>query len=73
MVWSEILEYLPSALCAFVSIIAFVVNGFKTGSIKKSIESLCPSFEPLESLSKRVDELEKNVNALLSALQEVKK
>lgn len=69
---SNFLDYLPSVLCSVVSIIAFVASVFKTGSIKKSIESLCPSFEPLEILSKRVDELEKNVNALLSALSEVK-
>ena len=73
MNWNMLLQYLPDFLCIVVCLVGCISSGRKTGTMKKMLESLCPSVEPVQALELRVNDLEKKLDALLAALEEVKK
>lgn len=57
MSWDIVKQYLPDTICVIVCLVGCICGGVKTDRLKRVVEGLCPSVEPLSKLSLRVDEL----------------
>lgn len=58
MNWSELMQYLPEGLCFLVCLCGCVCTFLRTGSMKKMLQTFCPSSQPVQELQSRVDDLE---------------
>lgn len=69
MNWDIVLQYLPDGLCFLLCFFGCLCNWVRTGSMKKLLQSLCPSSEPLKELEARVDELECKLDDISHAIE----
>ncbi len=68
MTWDIVLQYLPDGLCILLCLFGCLCNWVRTGSMKKMLQSLCPSTQPVAALTERVTVLEQRLDAIQAAI-----
>lgn len=71
MTWETVLQYLPDGLCLLVCLVGCLVSCVKQGSMKKMLQSLCPSVAPVAELEEKVRSLELQLAEIQSAIYAV--
>ena len=68
MTWDIVLQYLPDGLCILFCLFGCLCNWVRMGSMKKMLQSLCPSSQPVAALTERVIVLERRLDDIQAAI-----
>lgn len=68
MNWDIVLQYLPDGICILLCLFGCLCNFVRSGSIKKTLQSMCPSYEPVLGLEDRVTALEARLDEIQAAI-----